>query len=360
MLAVCVPLVYLADLGTQSLALRERAQKGLKCSSLETMYVQRLFSAVMTAVTGVAAVVAVVGDWLPWWVVLLPVMLMMEKEATGLLGLALSDDRSMVQLVSLPAWRGASLTLFIAGAHFQPVSAIAAYTISCTVTALVTWLVLYQPAVRYIKPAGWATVKPRIRAGLAFWAASLSHQVRTLDVSLVALWSSPAQAGYYALVSRASGPIRLASTSLSSVALPSAARRDFDELHRLNRVVIALTIAAAITLGAVVAFADDIIIFLVGDAYLSAAWPLRVLCLGLIFNVPGSYLSGLLQGIGYQRFVGKVGIVLALTTVAMVSLGAVLADAVGAAAALSAVYLIQFCIMLIVAQRKVFGIGTAR
>ncbi|WP_193313001.1 lipopolysaccharide biosynthesis protein [Georgenia subflava] len=263
-----------------------------------------------------------------------------QKETTGVLGIALAEDRSLVQLVALTATRAGALGAFAFAHYYFHIEAILSFVLGNLIATGIGLLALYAVNPRYRRVPERSSLQ-FWRAARPYWVASISAQVRSLDTALIALAASPFQAGLFSLPSRLTGPMRLAATTLSTVALPVASRGDKDELRRLTQTLRLVTIIAAGGLGTLALFAEPIIRLVVGDGYVGSVTPLRILIIGLFLNIPGSFISGVLQGTGAERSIARLGVILALCTIIGVPLAASIGGANGAALCLSLIYVMQ-------------------
>ena len=127
-------------------------------------------------------------------------------------------------------------------------------------------------------------------------------------------------------------------------AIPFAARGERDRLRELERVTLMCGAGMAALLAICWAFVDDLVVSILGVPYLGAADPLRILAIGVIVNVPGAYWSGVLQGVGRERLVARVGTWLAVLFFPLVALGAWTEGAVGAAIGVTTTFVVQMLV----------------
>ncbi|WP_454085386.1 lipopolysaccharide biosynthesis protein [Georgenia sp. Marseille-Q6866] len=348
-LAVVTAVTTLSDRGYQTLAVRLHARTELRDDSMSTMSLQRRQTTAVSVAQAAALSVATWSGWLPAWSVLMVGWQWFEKEIRGGLGIALAEGRSTLQLAILAGNRFAALVLFLVA--MLVMDPVVAFLASATVVASVTLWLLYRRLPSYGRRSSTLLDRDmRVRAR-HYWVASMSAQVRSMDVTLVSLFSSPLQAGLFSLPSRVSAPLKIAASSLSNVALPAASRHDHAELRALRTVVIRVTVLSTAGLALIGVLAEPLVVFVVGEQYLGSVTPLRILLVGLAVNIPGSYLSGVMQGLGHERDIARLGVILAATTLVLVPIGAVLWGANGAAVGITVVYLLQFLLVLLLKKR---------
>lgn len=334
-------IMILADLGVQTLGIRHRAKEDSAALAVAVMGLQRLMNLGVGFLLQVVMILLVVTHQVPPWSLFIAPALFFDKELMGGLGLALSEGRSRIQLFALGVSRATCLGITVLGISLLHLPAIYVY-LSC-------FMALSAVACAYVSAAGprynlpkWTEAFRMVRQAFPFWVATLSGQIRSLDLVLVSLFSTSMQTGLYALPSRATGPARILGTSLSAMAIPAAARGDRDELRRLSRTMHQVGVTSVIGFAVVAITAESVVPLIMGDAYQGSVRPLQIICVGLAMNVPGSYLSGLLQGSGQQARIARLGVGLGIITLILVPLGALTCGASGAATAVTIIYVIQF------------------
>lgn len=306
----------------------------------------------LTAVRKMSAAAGVVGLGLafllfdgashPLDLALLACLAVGDRWMQAYLGVAIADGRTHVNVIALGVSR-AGILIGVLGVHtLTALSAITAYGISGAVMGLVGYAIARTLVGSIPKPTETAeSVGSLIRRAWPFWVASMSQLVRTLDVSIVALVASPLTAGLYAVPSRLTGPLRLLPTTLNKMTIPYASRGDTKTIASLRRVMYVVLALMAVIFAVVFVFTELILRLTVGESYLDAAWPLRILLLGVLMNVAGSFKSGLLQGSGEQVFIAKLGAFLAVLFLAGVGVASYFFGAIGAASAATFVYAVQ-------------------
>lgn len=189
------------------------------------------------------------------------------------------------------------------------------------------------------KPSAPITVV--MRAAGPFAVNDIALQSRSLDTALVALVATPTTAGLYAGASKLTAPFELVSSTLASIVLPRSVHLD-----RASRVALAikLTLAAgllALPAALIAYFARPIVVLVLGPDYSQASTALALIILALPATALSSPLSGLLQGVGEEKFVGRNATVFALGTLAGVGVGASLSGSTGAALAILCVAVLK-------------------
>ena len=277
--------------------------------------------AVRPVVTGVLLLVVTVAFAAPWlegvagggraWLVVVATASGLAALLAVLLGAvrAMSSALSvtLVQNVGLPLARlglvGGCVAAGIAAGP-SPWRAAALAWLAPIPAALLVALVLLVRAER--RHRGSRTpVAPTRAEGRAFWAFSAPRGVSAaaeiclewVDVLIVGAWCSPAEAGVYAVVTRAARSAelvqqasRLAVGPLISAAL---AQGRGDDVHRLHRDVAVATTVLSWPFFVIAAYYAPSLLGLFGAEFAEGATALRILCLGLAL----SYAVGAVQSI---------------------------------------------------------------
>jgi O-antigen/teichoic acid export membrane protein len=186
-----------------------------------------------------------------------------------------------------------------------------------------------------------------LQDAIPFWVANASFQLRTLDTLLVSLIAGPHAAGIYALPARASQPFRLLPTMLNSLTIPVVASRHRPTIAGLVKLMRLASGLVAFGVLVLAIFAEEIVGSIFGSEYREAVLPLRIVCCGILVSTVGSFRSSMLQGLGDERYVAKIGVVLVFVTLSLVAFGAALLGAVGAALAVTFSYCVQFLLVWI-------------
>jgi O-antigen/teichoic acid export membrane protein len=275
-------------------------------------------------------------------VVLLAAYSVVDRWLQMELGISIADGRVWVNLVSLAVARGLLLAGMLFGESALGLSAGMAYSTSAFAASLIAYITAKHLTARYAAFKSFIGIGEDLRESLSFWIATVSAMVRTLDVVVLAYVGSPASAGMYAVPARISAPLRLLPLTINRMAIPYGSRGDQAMLSDLRRVMRVIFWVMTVVYCGIFVYAEPLIDALVGDKYGAAVAPFQILLVGLLFNLPGSFKSGLLQGAGHQRIVARLGVLLAAACLILVAaLGAVW-GAIGAAAAVTSVYVLQY------------------
>jgi O-antigen/teichoic acid export membrane protein len=276
-----------------------------------------------------------------------------EKNADTWLGVALADGDSHLNLVGLIGRRLAAVTLLIIGfsLDFEPGLI---YACAMAIAALSAAAFAQIVVGRRLPPQSAGSLRGLLRRSRPYWLHSFATQLRNLDSALVAMVGAPTQAGYYAVASRISGPLRLVPTSLASVLLPVVAREG--RVAPKTRKLIALTLLAmGVTYALFAVAAPFVIPALMGSAYDKSVIPVQAMCFGLIFGAAASMFAAILQGFGEQKYVAVCSVVSSLTCIPAIVLGTLWLGATGAAMGMISSFLLQsvlFVFKLVQHRRK--------
>lgn len=347
-------LLALSDMGTMTAAHRALAKDHR--DDLETS--KLLFGSQLLLDTSMAALLAIVfaflaaASVLPNWAFLASFPILLDKWLNTSVTAQLSIRSVRAQVPVLAGARMVALVGVILAIHLS-VDPIWAYLVSVAAGALIGLLGLRVgteaglPQVKH--PTGLGKL---ICKGMPFWLATASGQIRNLDVAIVVAIAGPAMGSMYALPAKMSGPVRLFSVAMTSVAVPAAARGDREEIRilakNMRRMGLALTSIGLV----VIFFMPALVRALLGATYLDAVAPARILLVGLLFNIFGSFTSGVLQGSGHERFIGRLGVFLGILSLTAVICGTYLAGAMGAASGMALVYIVQWIYLLIYTRTK--------
>ncbi|WP_162598610.1 lipopolysaccharide biosynthesis protein [Nocardioides gilvus] len=344
----------LADLGMETSSVRTLAAGDRPEAANTTRF---HFRAMLLAAVAVGAVLLALHQWAPDLVpasfLLLAPWIAVERRNNLRISLtvAVGEERragtslGTSRLVALVAYAG------LAGADF--VSPQVEYFTFLIVSALLSQLLLRKGLGDVLGGVGTDTsYKSAVRIARPYWLASLSGQARTMDTVVLGALGSPAMAGLYALPARAVGPLRLAATSISVVAMPRAARGDWAQVRALERGMWGCLVLFVGLIAAIAMWGEEVLVAILGAEYAGAGAILTILMLGVMVNIPGALWSGVLQGSGRQHTVAKIGLWLVPAFYLFIIAGLLLGGAQGAAWGVSATFLLQFLIML---RFRLFG-----
>lgn len=268
-----------------------------------------------------------------------------ERHSDTWLSVTMADGDARINTQTLLIKRTLVLLIYL-GAVLVGVDAILAFSAAMAGTAFVALLAvrrLVSSRVDFAVPR--LTSREIIRLSWPFWLNSLGTQARNLDAVMVSAVAGPMQAGFYAATSRATGPLRILSTSLAAVLLPASTSAKRREIRRLLRLVIVVGLASAAVFCSLIWVVPVAVDLLLGEEYAGAVIPLQITLVGLPFAAMSSLLGSILQGMGRQFFVAKTAVATTLLCLIFVGIGGALAGALGAAIALSISFLIQASIL---------------
>ncbi len=165
----------------------------------------------------------------------------------------------------------------------------------------------YRPKLKtsYLKQ-----IKRYLSSSIIIWAIAIFAQVYNgLDIVILGLFRSPGEVGYFTIARRAAGGMTLLMVFLANALLPrlsSTFRTNINEFNRATgkflKVASFLTILVFLPL---IALSSHIITFALGNEYLPASIPFKIMGAGLIlvvFNLP--YSTGLVAA-GMEKEVMK-------------------------------------------------------
>ena len=261
-----------------------------------------------------------VGVWqLPIALTALPIYVVAERRLSFRLTNLIALQNSSAGVLPLALGRTATLAALAALIATSSISPLLLFALTGLLGTLLSLAFLRRrPFVGLHIPA-FAKARLLLAGGRPFWIATLSGQIRSLDVAFVAALGSPVAAALYALPARAVAPMRLVGTSVAAVAFPLASRGEVKALRRLNQRVFALAAVGIVATAFVWSWVPDLAALAAGERYRVSGEVLRVFMIGVALNVVGSLMSSELQGFGDSRFVGRMG--MALVVVFYIALG---------------------------------------
>lgn len=268
-----------------------------------------------------------------------------ERHTDTWLSVPLADGDARINTQNLLIRRTLTALLYV-GAVSMGMDAALAFSAAMALTALVSLVVIRkvvfdrldisQPQIKY------ADV---VRRSWPFWLNSLGTQARNLDTLVVSAVSGASQAGFYAATSRATGPLRILSTSMAAVLLPASAAQSRKQIRGLLRLVALMALFCSVLYGGLALIVPAAVDAFLGDAYGGAILPLQIVLAGLVFAAISSLFTSILQGVGLQLFVAKAAISTTAACLLLAAIGAMYAGAIGAALALSISFVIQATIL---------------
>jgi O-antigen/teichoic acid export membrane protein len=192
---------------------------------------------------------------------------------------------------------------------------------------------------------GGARARQLLAGSRPLWTATMSGQLRNLDVVVVGALGTSLAAAVYALPARAVSPMRLIGTSVAAVAFPMAAREERDALRHLNRRLTVLALIALVVTAVMWRWAPDLAALVAGERYRRSGEIIRIFMIGVALNLLGSLISSELQGFGDSHFVARMGIALVVIFYCALALGVWVAGAYGAAWGTTVAFGIQLIVV---------------
>ena len=153
-------------------------------------------------------------------------------------------------------------------------------------------------------------IKRYLASAIIIWLIAIFAQVYNgLDIVLLGLFKSPEEVGYFTIARRAIGGSTLLMVFLANALLPRLSSTFSKDVYQFNsatgkflKISLFLTVFVFLPL---IALSDHIITFALGNEYLPASLPFKIMGLGLIivlFNLP--YSTGLVAA-GFEKEVLK-------------------------------------------------------
>lgn len=269
-----------------------------------------------------------------------------ERNVEVWLGIALADGDARLNVTFLVGRRIAALALML-GAYFLGSGPIFAYSISLAFTSAVAsiWARRLLTARVEVPVREKRRLKELLAVTGPYWIHSTATQVRNIDTALVALIANPAQAGYYAVASRLTGPMRILPTSLAAVVLPRVARENGRVGRKLTLLIVFTLFAMSLLYAALAVVAPWAVETFLGQPYLPSVVPVQIVCAGLILGAVASLIAAVLQGMGQSRIVAVASVVASITCVVAIALGTIWWEAAGAAVGLVSSFAVQVLLM---------------
>lgn len=346
-LALAVVPQTLLDLGIPTYVLKARAAREDPEMLQFALRVNGATSALLSAVS--AAALLLLGTFIsPLLLMMLPLAVWVgaERNVEVWMGVALADGDAQLNVTFLVGRRlfGLALMLVTFLIGVPPVLSFAIALASSSLIAVIFAQALLRPRVR-VRPRGHRSIAGLVHLTAPFWVHSAATQVRNLDTALVALIADPTQAGYYAVASRLTGPLRILPTSLAAVLLPRISKANGRIDRSLGLTVIATLFAMTMIYISIAIAAPWAVATFLGAAYLPSIVPIQIVCVGLVLGAAASLLAAILQAKGRQRFVASASVAASLVCLVAIVIGTYLAGAAGAAVGLVSSFAVQVCLM---------------
>lgn len=328
--------------GIQTSVVRERARDPHSPLIFASLRLNDQSALLLAVVFGALIGLASLID--PLYLQLLPlaVWISTSRNSETWLSIVFADGDVWINAANQVVTRTLALGLFV-GLYVANIAPVLAYSISYAVVWLASSVYAHVLVRRrVVVPDRRPTIREVLTHSKPFWMHSLATQGRQLDVVVAALFTTPVQAGYYALASRLVRPFRTLTTSLAAVLLPSASRRGSFKVVRRIRKLIWLTFLVTTALYVVGALILPWLVpILLGDEYEGAVLTLQVTVLSLSFGAVVPLLSSVLQGVGLMRFVATISWASTALCLLLVAVGAAAGGAVGAAVGLGVSFVVQ-------------------
>ncbi|WP_194383725.1 lipopolysaccharide biosynthesis protein [Microbacterium luteum] len=342
-----------SGLGLATYVVRHRA---IRTDDPNVLVALRLNEATTYAFGGVllAAFISL-GAWIDEaFFALLPLALSMaaERSADAWLGVAIADGDARVNTLNLVGRRIATAAIFLAlttGAGAPP---LLSFGIAALFAAVASWIFSRMYVGAHVARRRFEGPRRRryavvLRRSRHYWMNSIATQLRNLDTTVAAFSMSPAQAGFFGVASRVTGPLRMLPTSLSIVLLPVASRTGSKDRRSLALLIAGAASGITILFVSVAIVAPYVVPALLGNDYRGATVTLQLTAIGLIPAGIASLLGAVLQGSGHARYVSNVAFIMTGVCLAGVALGGASLGAVGGAIALGVAYIVQMALLII-------------
>jgi O-antigen/teichoic acid export membrane protein len=336
----------LFDLGISTYVVRERARNRHSPFLAPALKANNLLSLLLALISaGCLIALALVGDSRFWEMLPLAVWIASERNADVWLGVIVADGDARVNTANLVLRRLVTIGLF-AALWAGGVLPILAFATASAAAAVGSSLFAHVYIARLLAPGTLFSVRQLLRETWPFWLNSVATQARNLDVTIVTLFSGASQAGFYAAASRITGPLRILPTSLATVLLPQASRRNSANLLPLVKLVAGCVGGLALLYLLIALAVPHFVPFALGAAYDGSVPAIQVATTGLAFAAAASLLGALLQGVGLKHFVAQTSIVMTVVCLGGCALGASLSGAYGASWALVLAFVVQSATLL--------------
>lgn len=332
------------DLGLGTFIVRERARDAESAKVLRALLLSNYSSMAMGIVAVLILAVLEMATPLTFLAfVPLAIAMAAERNADVRLGVPLADGDARINTLNLVGRRMGTIVIFFALVEAARLEPVLAFGLAAGVAGIASAVAAHRYVRRQVDfGRDAAGTRATLASAWPFYVNSFATQLRNLDGTMVTALTGPAQGGLYAAAARLTGPLRILPTSLAAVLLPHASRVKGHEGRRrgVMMTVKVVAVMAAIYFGLGIA-APLALPTVLGQAYVPSVSAVQVVLGGLVFAAWASLLNSSLQGWGDARYVGLVAATTSVTCLVMVSVGAALAGATGAAWGLSFSFVIQ-------------------
>jgi O-antigen/teichoic acid export membrane protein len=330
------------DFGIATLVIKERAVDQHSALIHSALRITDQTSFLLSA--AIAIPLLLLGLFLdPFYFLLLPlaVWAACERHADIWLSVPLADGDARINTQNLLVRRTVSALLYI-GAVAAGIEAAFAFAAATALTAIVSLIAIRRIVSKKITfyPVP-LKLREVVNRSWPFWVNSLGTQARNLDTVIVSSVAGASQAGFYAATSRATGPLRILSTSMAAVLLPASAGKERKHLRKLFRLVWAMAAICGFIYGTLLLLVPFLVTTFLGSEYKGAVLPLQIVLAGLVFAALSSLFTSMLQGAGFQLFVARTSVITTVLCLILVLGGSTLEGAVGAAVALTCSFIFQ-------------------
>lgn len=336
------------DLGISTFTVRERAanpQSPVVAHALRfnTYTTLALFSC------GLVILLAA-GVWInPAYMFMAPLCVWMaaERNADTWLGIALADGDAHINTVNLLGRRTFALGLYLAliAVSIHPLLAISIAFSASSLLFLGVVRRTLKSRVGRVGPFSYSDARAILTQARPYWINTVATQLRNLDAVVVTSVAGSVQAGFYGLASRATSPLRILSTSMAAVMLPTAARKDSGSIGVLLRQIVVFAASLSVLYGSFIVVIPRLVPSVLGQSYEGAIVPLQIVVGGLVFAALASLLGSVLQARGLQWYVANAAMWMTALCLVLGIGGSILWGAIGAAVALSLSFVVQSLIL---------------
>lgn len=335
--------VAVADLGMGTLVLKSRVVKEQELLIPSALRINAYSSLVLVA--GATILFFTLGErnaifYSLFWIV---VWMAIEKNSDIWLNILISDKRTKIVGLILFGRRFVSLVLFslsiLAG-----LPAVSSFGICLSVGSMMGFIV--TRTVVQIKSRDKSTrLRLVVRSGIPYWIANLTNQLRNVDVVIVSTVSSAFAGGLYAAAVRLTNPILLMTGSLTSILLPEATRSGVSYIKKANirsgQFFVLFTVGMAI-IGWPLSYAAVLVL---GPEFSAARVPIYLMLLATVSVGMAPVSATLLQALGDQSFVARIGLAYLPLMGVAITLGAAWWGAAGASIGLWVAFVFKYLTM---------------
>lgn len=325
---------------------RARADDDVVRGALRLTSRSALLSGVMLAILlGIAAATGA----LPGALVVIALALTVERSTDAVLSVHIADGDMTGATWPLLLRRVVAVAI-LGGGLAAGADALWAYGAGAVVGAVVAD-VGARRTIRLAGPSTATGVRELLRQGSPYMVNTLAAQSRMLDTAIVAVLLAPAAAGLYAAASKLVQPTMLIPQTIASLVLPKATRLGKDRAASLVRPMVLAAGASLVLVVPLLFVAEPLVVLVMGDQYTGAGATLRWLLLGMPFVALSAPLAAILQGSGRERVAALNGVAFAVVLLLGLVAGALLGGTEGAAAGLSASFVVRVVALTVSVRR---------